>query len=55
MTRRSTRRSSVAVRRTFLGLMLGIPLLASPGVAQEATPGNQAAEGEDTVNEDTLV
>ena len=54
MTRRSTRRSSVAVRRTVLGLMLGIPLVASPVVAQEATPGNQAAEGEDTVNEDTL-
>jgi outer membrane protein insertion porin family len=55
MTRRSTRRSSVAVRRTVLGLILGIPLVASPVVAQEATPGNQAAEGEDTVNEDTLV
>ena len=54
MTRRSTRRSSVAVRRTVLGLMLGIPLVASPVVAQEATPGNQAAEGEDTVNADTL-
>ena len=54
MTRRSTRRSSVAVRRTVLGLMLGIPLVASPVVAQEATTGNQAAEGEDTVNADTL-
>ena len=60
MTRRSSRRSSVAVRGTVLGLMLGIPLTTPPAMAQEAMPGNQAAEvggvvGEDTVNEDTLV
>ena len=54
MTRRSTRRSSVAVRRTVLGLMLGIPLVASPVVAQEATPGSQAAEGQEVVVGDTV-
>ena len=46
MTRRSSRRSSVAVRGTVLGLMLGIPLVAPPVMAQEAMPGNQAAEAE---------
>ena len=55
MTRRSSRRSSVAVRGTVLGLMLGIPLVAPPVMAQEAMPGNQAAEGEEVVGEDTLV
>ena len=40
--------------------MLGIPLVAPPVMAQEAMPGNQPAEAEevvvdDTVNEDTLV
>ena len=38
MTRRSSRRSSVAVRRTVLGLMLGIPLTAPSMLAQEAPP-----------------
>ncbi|WP_038553328.1 BamA/TamA family outer membrane protein [Synechococcus sp. KORDI-52] len=38
MTRRSSHRSSVAVRRTVLGLMLGIPLTAPSMLAQEATP-----------------
>ncbi|WP_115010067.1 outer membrane protein assembly factor [Synechococcus sp. N5] len=60
MTRRSSRRSSVAVRGTVLGLMLGIPLVAPPVMAQEAMPGDPAAEaeevvGEDTAFEDTLV
>ena len=53
MTRRSSRRSSVAVRGTVLGLMLGIPLVAPPVMAQEAMPGNQAAEAEEVVGEDT--
>ena len=35
MTRRMSRRSSVAVRRTVLGLVLGIPLVAQPGLAQD--------------------
>ena len=55
MTRRSSRRSSVAVRGTVLGLMLGIPLVAPPVMAQEAMPGNQAAEGEDTLVEQPRV
>ena len=55
MTRRSSRRSLVAVRGTVLGLMLGIPLVAPTVMAQEAMPGNQSAEGEEVVGEDTLV
>ncbi len=55
MTRRSPRRSSVAVRRTVLGLMLGIPLVAPPVMAQEATPGNPAAEAEEVVGENTAI
>ena len=55
MIRCSSRRSLVAVRGTVLGLMLGIPLVAPPVMAQEAMPGNQAAEGEEVVGEDTLV
>ena len=55
MTRRSTRRSSVAVRRTVLGLMLGIPLVASPVMAQEAMPGDQPVEGEAAVVEQPRV
>ena len=55
MIRRSSRRSSVAFRGTVLGLMLGIPLLAPPVMAQEAMPGNRAAEGEELVGEDTQV
>ena len=55
MTRRSSRRSSVAVRGTVLGLMLGIPLVAPPVMAQEAMPGNPAAEAEGGVGEDTAI
>ena len=55
MTRRSTRRSSVAVRRTVLGLMLGIPLVASPVMAQEAMPGDQPVEGKAAVVEQPRV
>ncbi|WP_392345811.1 outer membrane protein assembly factor, partial [Parasynechococcus sp.] len=55
MTRRSSRRSSVAVRRMVLGLMLGIPLVAPPVMAQETTPANQPVEGEEVVVEDTVV
>ena len=55
MTRRSTHRSSVAVRRTVLGLMLGIPLVASPVMAQEAMPGDQPVEGEAAVVEQPRV
>ena len=55
MIRRSSRRSSVAVRGTVLGLMLGIPLVAPPVMAQVAIPGNQAAEGEDTLVEQPRV
>ena len=44
MTRRQSRRSSVAVRRTVLGLMLGIPLVVPPAMAQEATPADQPVE-----------
>ena len=54
MTRRSSRRSSVAVRGTVLGLMLGIPLVAPPVMAQEAMPGSQAAEGQEVVVGDTV-
>ena len=55
MIRRSSRRSSVAVRCTVLGLMLGIPLVAPPVMAQVAIPGNQAAEGEATLVEEPRV
>ena len=44
MTRRSSRRSSVAVRRAVLGLMLGIPLVAPPVLAQDATSADQTFE-----------
>ena len=44
MTRRSSRRSSVAVRRAVLGLMLGIPLVAPPVLAQDATSADQTVE-----------
>ena len=44
MTRRSSRRSSVAVRRAVLGLMLGIPLVAPPVLAQNATSADQTVE-----------
>ncbi len=55
MPRRSSRRSSVAVRRTVLGLMLGIPLVAPPVIAQEAMPGNQLVDGEAAVVEQPRV
>ena len=55
MTRRSSRRSSVAVRRTVLGLMLGIPLVAPPVMAQGATPADQSLEGEQVVVEQPRV
>ena len=55
MTRRSSRRSSVAVRRTVLGLMLGIPLVAPPVMAQEAMPGDPVAEAEEVVGKNALV
>ena len=54
MTRRSSRRSTVAVRGTVLGLMLGIPLVAPPVMAQEAMPGSQVAEGQEVVVGDTI-
>ena len=55
MTRRSSRRSSVAVRRTVLGLMLGIPLVAPPVMAQDATPVDQPLEGEEVMVDSTVV
>ena len=55
MTRRSTRRTSVAFRRMVLGLMIGIPLVAPPVMDQVVTPRNQAAEGEEVVGVNTLV
>ena len=55
MTRRSSRRSSVAVRGTVLGLMLGIPLVAPPVMAQEAMPANPAAEAEEVVGGNTAI
>ena len=54
MTRRSSRRSSVAVRRTVLGLMLGIPLIAPSVMAQEATPADETVE-ESVTETETLV
>ncbi len=44
MTRRQSRRSSVAVRRTVLGLMLGIPMVAPPAMAQDAPLADQPVE-----------
>ena len=55
MTRRSSRRSSVVVRGTVLGLMLGIPLVAPPVMAQGATPADQSLEGEEVVVEQPRV
>ena len=55
MTRRSSRRSSVAVRRTVLGLMLGIPLVAPSVMAQESIPADQAVKGEELVEDATVV
>tara|TARA_B100000073_G_scaffold25138_2_gene19593 strand:+ start:320 stop:970 length:651 start_codon:yes stop_codon:yes gene_type:complete len=48
MTRRSSRRSKVNVRTGVLGLMVGLPLIGSPLLAQE-TP--TAAEAEEPVVE----
>ncbi len=53
MPRRSSRCSSVAVRRTVLGLILGIPLVAPPVMAQDAMQGNQPAEVEEVLVDDT--
>ena len=55
MTRRSSRRSSVAVRRAVLGLMLGIPLVAPPVMAQDATPADQPLEGEEVMVDSAVV
>ena len=55
MTRCSSRRPSVAVGQTVLGLMFAIPLVAPPVMAQEATPANQSVEAEEVVVEDALV
>ena len=55
MTRRSSRRSSVAVRRTVLGLMLGIPLIAPSVMAQEATPADETVEESVTETETLAV
>ena len=52
MTRRSSRRSSVAVRRTVLGLMLGLPLIGPPALAQETPPSEQVTE--ETVTEESV-
>ena len=55
MIRRSSRRSSVAVRRTVLGLMLGIPLVAPPVMAQDATSADQPLEGEEVMVDNAVV
>ena len=55
MTRRSSRRSSVAVRRTVLGLMLGIPLVAPPVMAQDATSADQPLVGEEVMVDNAVV
>ena len=56
MTRRSSRRSSVAVRRTVLGLMLGMPLVAQPVLAQESPPSAaDTVEVEETVVEESVI
>ena len=55
MTRRSSRRSSVAVGQTVLGLMLGIPLVDPPVMAQDATLANQSVEAEEFAAEDAVV
>ena len=55
MTPRPSRRSLVAVGQTVLGLMLGIPLVDPPVMAQDATPANQSVEAEDFVVKDTVV
>ena len=57
MTRRSSRRSSVAVRRTLLGLMLGLPLIGPPVLAQETPPSEEVTEEtftEESVTEETF-
>ena len=55
MTRRSSRRSSAAVRRMVTGLMLGLPLAAPAVMAQDARPAGQPVEGADTVVEQPRV
>ena len=54
MTRRTSRRSSVAVRGTVLGLMLGLPLIGPPVLAQESEPST-AETVEESVTETTEV
>ena len=55
MTRRSSRRSSVAVRRMVLGMMMGIPLVVPPVMAQDATPVDQPLEGEQVMVDNSVV
>ena len=55
MTRRSSRRSSVAVRRAVLGLMLGIPLIGAPVLAQETPPSDADTVEAEEVVEETVV
>ena len=50
MTRRSSRRSTVAVRQGVLGLALGLPFIASPLRAQE-TPAAEPIPIEESVTE----
>ena len=55
MTRRSSRRSSVAVRRAVLGLMLGIPLIGAPVLAQETPPSDaDTVEAEERLVEEPV-
>ena len=55
MIRRSSRRSSVAVRRTFLGLILGIPLIGPPVLAQETAPAEADTVEVEEMVEETVV
>tara|TARA_B100002051_G_scaffold260006_1_gene280093 strand:- start:4194 stop:6431 length:2238 start_codon:yes stop_codon:yes gene_type:complete len=50
MTRRSSRRSTVAVRQGVLGLALGLPIIAAPIRAQE-TPAAEPVPIEESVTE----
>ena len=43
---RSTRRSSVAIRRGVLSLVLGVPLLSQPVQAQTSEVGGEPASDE---------
>ena len=55
MIRRSSRRSSVAVRRTVLGLILGIPLIGPPVLAQETAPAEADTVEVEEMVEETVV